>query len=134
MTYGCLYQKTLYRQKIGFNRGFKGLIPGNLSLDAGDDIDAIYYLGDLTVEGDIENYIGESGAGLFVAGKTRAVNIIAGGAVVYLNHVSVNKLCFAHYNDGILNIDTFDCGIPINLPSHAMKKPNFFFVTGPRQL
>jgi len=90
------------------------VIHGDLSLDDDDDICAMYCLGDLTVEGDILNFIGEGGKGLFVAGKTKANNIIAGGAVIYLNHVSVNKFCLAHYNDGILDINTFSQGIIIS--------------------
>jgi len=89
-------------------------INGDLSLDTYEDIDAIYCFGNLTVTGDIENYNSEGGIGLFVAGETKANNVIAGGAVIYLNHVAVNELCVAHYNDGILEINEFSQGILIS--------------------
>lgn len=63
------------------------------------------FLKDLSVEGDIVNFVAENGAPIQVEGSTTAHSIIAGGAHVKLNRVEVRDLVAVFCNDGIMEIN-----------------------------
>ena len=82
-------------------------------------IHAIYILGNLTVEGNITNYDGDTGSGLFVQGITKAENIFSGGSHVHLHEVYVKGFCLGFYNGGQLNIANFNQGILVSVDHHT---------------
>ena len=83
-------------------------LSGNLLLDSVSEWDGhqgLVVIGDLTVTGNIVNEDIEGGAFLYVSGRLKASNLIAGGACITVSDgAEIDELILAHYNDGVLHI------------------------------
>lgn len=87
----------------------------SLSINSLKNHDGIIVMGDLKVNGNVDNSEGDYGATLIVCKDTYADNLIAGGAIIDLmGNAYIKYLSLAHYNHGILRVGKIHCPLLID--------------------
>ena len=96
-------------------------IEGDLDLDGlfGEGIKTIVVEGYLDVKGNIINRNANCGTSLFVKGSAKALNLIAGGAIISLTEAIIDDFAIAYYNDGIFSAASLQADIFINYDHHV---------------